>query len=147
MQLADPARGLVTKKWARQQMSNVDAAAMEVEEEVERLKNDPNVQALLSQYVQGKLMEALTKRSAAESINNPPPPVPMETPEQQSAPPPFPDNFGKGGPPPTMPVQLNTPLQTVNPPGSPVAIQNQMKSMMPQPLVPTQGAGGGGNRH
>lgn len=142
MQLADPARGLVTKNWARKQMSNVDTAAMEIEEEVDKLKNSQELQILLNQYAQGELLAAISRRSAAKSMGNPPPGLPLGMEGQQGGVP-----TPQGGAPPTSPVQLNTPLQKTNPPGSAGAIQNQIKNTIPQPLVQTQGAGGGGNRH
>lgn len=133
--------GLGTKKWARKQMSNVDPEAMELEEEMELLKLDPGVMQIESQYLSGKMMEAMMKRSAAESLKNPPPPLAGQP--------------GMGGPPMPgqegMPAQepsrrMAAPIPNVPVPGSGQAMQNEMANMRrPQP-VNQQGTGGGGNR-
>ncbi len=122
--------GLVTKSWARKQMSNVDEEAMELEDEVEKMKEDPAVQQVISQYMAGKVLEALTKRSQAESIDNPPPTI-----LQQSA-------GAEQGQEPGR--RMAPPIPTeVNP------LQQQLASQRSQvPLSSTQGrgVGAGGNR-
>ncbi len=125
--------GIVSRRWARTQMSNVDPNALELEEEVERLKLDPAVQQVISQYLSGKLMEALSKRSAGESLNNPPPPItqPVMTGQQPAM---SPTN-----------VQLPRGLPTM--PNAAQEIQNRLKNLTQQPPInPIQGQGGGGNR-
>lgn len=59
LRLSHPQMGVVTKKWARRQMSNVDPIAMDKEEQKELLRNDPNYTAIKSQYLSYKLQEAL----------------------------------------------------------------------------------------
>ncbi len=123
--------GLYTKKFARKQMSNVDPEEMEIQDEVERLKEDPAVQQVTSQYMAGKLMEAMTKRSAAESIDNPPPPVPGQTQGGET------DGAGR---------RMASPIPDVAPLGSAQNIQNELGKLR-RPTSPTQqGQGGGGNR-
>ena len=131
------AAGIVTRNWARTQMSNVDPLAMEIEEEKEKLKNDPNIQSLLSQYVGGRLAQAISQRSAAEGLTAglPPSPASMGTPQ--------------GG----MPQQGGTPRQmappiTERPPiGSAEKLQTELASLRSnKPIKPQQGIGGGGNR-
>lgn len=128
--------GLVTKNWARKQMSNIDPQAMDIEDEVERLKASPAVQQVIDQYLSGKIMEALTKRSTAESIENPPPVMPQQpmgiSPQAgQQAP-------GR---------RMAPPVPMVAPIGSAQEQQNLLAGMRrPTPISPTQGIGGGGNR-
>ncbi len=131
--------GLVTKSWARKQMSNVDWQAMEFEEQVELMKQDPAVQQVISQYLAGKLMEAMTKRSTAESITNPPPAIPQmgnQIPGMG-----MPQEVGQGH------RRMVAPIPAVPPLGSAEEIQNRLAAMRsPTPMSPTQGLGGGGNR-
>ena len=115
-------------------MSNVDEQAMELEEEVELLKQDPMIQQLISQYMSGKLMEALTKRSQAESIGNPPPPVQMPIPGME-----------QGG------QQGQAPGRRMSPPipATPNPLVQQLAGMRSQtPMSSTQGRGvnAGGNK-
>lgn len=127
LRLAHPQLGLVSKNWARKQMSNVDAKAMELEEEVERLKQDPAVQQVISQYMTGKLMEALAKRGAAEmptQVPIPEAPSPMGTPQRRMVP----------------PIPERAPL------GSAEEIQAQLKKLRSQTPLTQQGQGGGGQR-
>jgi hypothetical protein len=126
------ASGIVTRSWARTQMSNVDPLKLEREEEMERIKNDPAIQGAISQYLAGRMAEELAKRSAAESINNPPPPV---------------------APQPMMPGQeqagraMSPGVPNVPPLGSGPNLQNQLAQNRSQtPMNPSQGFGGGGNR-
>lgn len=126
--------GLVNVKWARKQMSNIDPDAMELEDAVEMLKTNPAVQQILAQYVQGKLLEALTKKSRAESIEEPPPPINVPPPEGLPA--------QGGGQTPGR--RMAPPTPTTTPGGE---MQNQLGALRsPNPINPTQGMGGGGNR-
>jgi hypothetical protein len=125
------ASGIVTRPWARTQMSNVDPIAMEKGEERERIKNDPMLQQSISQYIAGKMAEALSKRSAAESISNPPPPV------QGVA---QPIEAGR---------RMVPPIPNIAPLGSAQNLQNDMANMRSKtPMSPTQGRGinAGGNK-
>jgi len=128
--------GLVTKTWARKQMSNIDPEAMEQEEELELLKQDPAVQQILSQYLAGRLMEALTKRSQAESIKNPPPPLSnmgMNIPQM-------------GNQPQSPGRRTVAPIPQTAPIGSGQEIQNKMARLRSPTSMTEQGMGGGGNR-
>ncbi len=135
---------LVTKDWARRQMSNVDAEAMGLDEEVERLKLDPAVQQIISQYMTAKMMEAIQKRSMAESVGNPPPPI---TPEMMGGQP-------MGGQPTGQPApetgRRGVPnVQPIITPGSAPAIQNALaaqRSQVPMSATQGRGVGAGGNR-
>lgn len=125
--------GLVTKKWARKQMSNVDSSALEIEEEYEKMLNDPMVQQIISQYTAGKLMEAMQKRSAAESINNPPPPI-APAPMGQ-----FPMMSG-GGQPQAPSGRMVPPVPAATNP-----MENALASMRSKTSMTQQGQGGGGS--
>lgn len=117
--------GIVTRQWARTQMSNVDPIAMEKDEEKEKLKNDPNIQMLVSQYAAGKLAEAISKRGGAEAI-------PMTQGQPAS---------GQTNIP--HPMSPNTP--NVPTPGSAEYIQQQLKNQRSRtPMNLNQGKGGGG---
>lgn len=136
---------IVSKKWARQQMNNVDPEAMEVELEVERLMQDPNVQGLLSQYVSGKLMEALAKRSAGESVDNPQLQMLGAAMGQGES---LRSHQVTSSASPVMPTQTTTPMQQMNAPGSAGQIDNQMEQQRrAMGSGSLQGIGGGGNRH
>ncbi len=131
------AAGIVTRPWSRTQMSNVDPKAMEIDEERERLKNDPNIQMVISQYAAGKLMAEISKRSVAEGLTEglPPPPPVQQGPLQQG---PLQPEAGR---------RIVPPIPNVAPLGSAEAIQNQLKGMRSQSSIfPMQGVGGGGNR-
>jgi hypothetical protein len=128
--------GIVTRQWARTQMSNVDPIKMEREEEKERIKNDPAIQQAVSQYLAGKMAEALAKRSAAESINNPPPAVPGPAGSSQ----------GSAGPAQGPGRALVPPIPNVAPPGSAGALQNQLAGLRQPMPINQQGQTGGGNR-
>lgn len=132
------ASGIVTRQWARTQMSNIDPQAMEVEEEKEKLKNDPNIQSIVAQYVGGRLANAISQRSAAEGLSAGLPPPPMGQPMGQP----------QGGMPPGgVPRQMAPPVTERPPIGSAEALQNQLASLRSKkPMKPQQGIGGGGNR-
>lgn len=118
--------GIVPPKWARQQMSNIDPEAMEREDMKERIKADPMVQQVLSQYIAGKLAASVGKRVAAEVASG-------------ERPPPQPEQGLPGG------ITTGVPNRAV--PGSAEEIQNQLAQLRsPTPISPTQGQGGGGRR-
>ncbi len=135
--------GITTRKWARTQMSNVDPQAMEMEEEIERLKADPAVAQITSQYLAGKMMEAITKREAAETLTKPemvmnPGQFMMPGQPPQTGGQPQPAEFGRRSEPPIP----NVPV-----PGSAQNLQNQLANIRSKkPMNPFQGQGGGGNR-
>lgn len=135
------ASGIVTRRWARTQMSNVNPADLELQEEVDRLKADPAVQQIISQYIAGKMTEAVVKRSAAESAKSPPPPVPEAAPEAPPA------MMPMEPPPMGAPRQMQPPIPNVPQPGTAQALQNELRGRRSTvPIFPNQGAGGGGNR-
>jgi len=133
--------GLVTKSWARKQMSNIDPLAMELEDEIEKLKDDPMIAQLISQYAAGKLMEALQKRSLAESKENPPPPVPMG---MEGGQPGMGGGAEGGGQAPGR--RMAAPIPNVATPGSAEEMQNALAGMRSGKSTTQQGQGGGGNR-
>lgn len=121
------ASGIVTKRWSRTQMSNVDPIALEADEERERLLNDPNVQQVLSQYVAGRLAQAISKRSAAEGLAMGLPAAP--NPQQG------------------IPRQMTPPIPNRAQPGTAEYLQKNLEGMRSQtPMNANQGRGGGGNR-
>jgi hypothetical protein len=125
--------GLVTKNWARKQMSNVDSEAMELDEEKEKFKNDSMVQQVLSQYFAAQVTEALQQREVAEGES----PVPAQT---QGVPMQGQPSQGPGR-------RMVAPIPNNAPIGSPEAMQNQLERLRSQtPVNPFQGQGGGGNR-
>ena len=140
------AGGIVTRQWARTQMSNVDPIKMDREEEKERIKNDPAIQSAISQYIAGKMAEALAKRAAAEALTNPPPPPPV--PPQQPMVPGMPETVpGQPGMPMAAGRGLVPPIPSLPGLGSAGDLQNKMTQNRSQvPMNPTQGFGGGGNR-
>jgi len=121
--------GIVTRQWARTQMSNVDAVSMEMEEEKEKLKNDPQLQMLISQYAAGEMAKAIAKRSGADNIGG----VPV-------TPTPPPQTLQGAG------RRMVPGIPNIPTPGSAPALQSQMKNMRSQtPVNPMQGRGGGGS--
>ena len=118
--------GIVTKDWARRQMSNVDAKAMEREEEKEKLRLSPAYNQIKDQYLALRMNEVLGV-----------------VPQQPQ---------GQGGVVPGTPTQeagrrMVPPIPQRAQPGSAEALQNQMAQMRSQvPISPTQGQFGGGNR-
>ena len=133
--------GLVTKKWARKQMSNVDSTALELEEEVEKLLNDPMVQQINAQVLSGRLMAAMAKQQAAKDAKNPTaaPVMPSGMPPPGMQPP------LQMGQPPMQPGRQMSPQIPNNPAlGSGGDIQNQLAAMRSQSSMTQQGVGGGG---
>lgn len=138
--------GLVTPGWARRQMSNIDPEAMELDEEVERLKQDPMVQQAISQYLSSRVLAELTKKSRAESIEEPPPPA---VPQQMTSPAmnvtPKATNMTRNVTAPGR--RMAAPIREVPAPGSAGEAQNKLRQQRSTtPMSPTQGRGGGGNR-
>lgn len=137
--------GIVTPNWARKQMSNVDPVAMEIEDEVQKLKNDPMVQQLITQYAASKIMEALTKRSRAEAIKNPPPPIDPALGRSMMSGQGVGQGMDKGG-------QSSAPRSPSPSPydvagfGSPEMMQNDMAKLRAPKSINGQGEGGGGYR-
>lgn len=117
--------GIVTRNWARKQMSNVDAKAMDREEEKERLRLSPEYNQIKNQYLALKMNEVLGV-----------------IPQQQ----------GQGGVVPGTPTgeagrRLVPPIPNRAQPGSGQELQNQLAQQRSQvPISPTQGQGGGGQR-
>jgi len=126
--------GLVTKRWARKQMSNVDFESLEIDEEVEKVKESPAIQQIIDQYVAGKLMEAISKRNTAESVENPPPMTPsaMNVPQQAT----------------NMAQNVSAPGRRLVPPipAAPNPMEQQLAAMRSQVPMTQQGQTGGGNR-
>lgn len=118
---------IVTKRWARTQMSNVDPLAMEREEEKERLKASPMFNQLKDQYLTTKFQEALAELEVPTSGVVPGTPMggSMREPGRRLVP----------------PTTERAPL------GSAEEMQRRMAAMRSQtPMSPTQGQGGGGQR-
>jgi hypothetical protein len=134
---------IVTQKWVREHMSNVDADSMELEEAVESLRNDPNLNSLISQYVTSKMAQAITTKEAADN----PAGVAQQMAQAQSP-------TAPGQPPTNQGMAQGQPGRRLVPPSSPKpvpgsagALQNQMNGLRSQtPMNPMQGQGGGGNR-
>jgi len=122
--------GIVTRRWARSQMSNVDPIAMEEDEEREKFKNDPNLYAIQAQYAAGRLAQAISARSMAEGLSTG---LPMQSPAPGQTP-----EAGRS---------LVPPIPNVAPLGSAQDMQNKLKQNRSQTsMKPMQGVGGGGNR-
>lgn len=112
-----------TRQWARTQMSNVDPKTLEVQEEVEKLKDSPAVQSIFEQYVAAQAAKILGAKQMMQSMKeNPAAPSPMGAPRGQ------------------------TPMYDVAQPGSAEDMQNQMTQMRSPVSMTQQGTGGGGNR-
>ncbi len=127
------AAGIVTRKWIRKKMSDVDAEAMEAEEEMEKMRADPMLNQMVSQYASAKLSQVLSVKAAADNVQSMPPTTQSITgqPQQQM----------QAGRRLVPPIPNNAPL------GSAGDLQNQLAGMRSQTsMSPTQGQGGGGNR-
>jgi hypothetical protein len=131
--------GIVSPRWARTQMSNVDPDAIEQDIEVEKLKNDPAVANIKSQYVALKWQQALGQRDMAEGGGQPTmPPNPMMAQGQPQMGAQPPQEAGR---------RMVPPIPNTAMPGSAQGIQNELKNVRSKtPLNSTQGRGGGGNR-
>jgi len=120
--------GIVPRQWARKQMSNVDAQALEREEEKELIKNSPAVRQVQQQYIQVKAQQAFNTRVGAEVAPN------LGQPVQQPV---QPQGQPMGG--------MTTGVPQTAPLGSAQDMQNKLKALRSQtPISPTQGQGGGG---
>ena len=137
--------GITTKRWTRQQMSNVDALAMEEEEEVEKLMNSPIIQGIFDQYAAQKLTEALAKRQQAEAMKGgepfmmsgaEPPELPGQLPPGQSP------IYGEGT------RTMGDMTQNIRPvPTAAEQAQQALAGMRSKtPVNPMQGFGGGGTQ-
>ena len=149
--------GIVTPKWARQQMANVDPKAMELDVEKQKLLSDPGLNQMLSSYAQAQLAKAIQARVSAEQLTETPPTPPMPQPGNA-----LPMNMPISAtgnapvnqlqPPTTAPMPLGggrlvPPIPNRAPLGSGQAINNQMANVaVPRPKMNQQGVGGGGNR-
>ncbi len=125
--------GIITKAWARRQMSNVDPIAMEREEEKERLKLSPSFLQIKDQFIGQKFAEALQQSGLA----------PIQPPE---APPEAPGMATGGMEPPGR--GMAPPIPNRAPLGSMGDMENKLKEMTAgmSSGIQTQGRGGGGNR-
>jgi hypothetical protein len=141
--------GIVTKKWVRKQMSNVDSKQMELEEDVELLMQSPMIQQLTQQYAGAKYNQGLMQRSAAEN----PVPAMAQPPGTQlgiqpgvqlgMAQPVVPEAMQPGQEPGR---RMRPPIPNNAPIGSGQEMQNKMKAQRSQKPMTQQGQGGGGNR-
>ena len=117
-------QGVVTRRWARTQMSNVDPVAMELDEEREMLRADPAIQGIISQLVQKRLAMALGVAPALPTEGASPQP---------------------GGAPGGIPGGVIPQTQSEAGPGSAGAIQQALAKVRSQiSMSATQGRGGGG---
>lgn len=126
--------GIVVPRWARKQMSNVDPDQMEIDEQVELMMKSEAFQTILAQYAGGLLMQALQKRSRAESVDDPPPPInPV---------------FGEGAPGQGGEAgrRVVAPIPNVPVPGSAQDIQNSLAAQRAPKPINQSGQSGGGNR-
>lgn len=126
--------GLVTKNWARKQMSNIDPIAMAKEEEVERMMNDPLVLQITGQAMASKLQAAMQTRDAATALKSGAPQPMMGVP-----PPGVSGQQAPGG-------RMSPITPATAPPGSAQEMQNNMANMRSKvPMSSTQGQSGGGS--
>jgi len=122
------ASGIVPKKWARQQMSNVDPMALELQEEKEMIRQLPAYIEIKQQYAAGEFAKAISKRQGAEAIMPIVGQAGTETPRQPGR-------------------RLAPPIPERAAPGSGEEMQLSMAQQRSQtPISPTQGMGGGGAR-
>lgn len=120
------AGGIITKRWARTQMSNVDPIAMEKQERKELLRQLPSYNQVLDQYLAAKAGEALGGAGGAGGAQVGEQLTPREVEAGRRLVPPIPQR---------------APL------GSAQETQNQLKAARrPVPTYPGQGEGGGGAR-
>jgi hypothetical protein len=134
---------LVTKTWARKQMSNVSVDDMEKQELKEKIRQLPSL-AQASDQLMSVLVNTRTQQvMAAEGLLPPAAPSAGASPSGPSPQPP-------GGPPGALPGGMVAQNRQVAPPGSPQAMQNQLQGQRsPTPMSATQGrspfAGGSQN--
>ena len=120
--------GIGTIPWARRQMSNVDADAMELEDLKEKLKQDPSLAQMTINYAAAVLARKLSDTGVQPGQEG----QPMNAPQQGQQ---------------QIPGRMTTGVPNVAVPGSAEAMQNQMAGMRSNtPMFPGQGAGGGGSR-
>jgi hypothetical protein len=138
--------GIVTRKWARSKMSNVDPLDMEQQEQVQKILDDPAFHQIVVQYATAKALEALTARNEVESKDNPPPaPTFAEDGTAPTTQPGQPTQPGTG----SAPREMIPGVPNVPQPGSAQAIQGELKGMRSTvPMFPGQGRGinAGGNK-
>ncbi len=115
--------GIVTKSWARKQMSNVDGVAMDKEEEKERLKLSPAYNQIKDQYLALRMNEVLGV-------------VPQVPPGQEGVVPGTPQGEAGRSMVPGIPNRAQ--------PGSAGALQKQMAQMRSPTVTSQQVQGGGG---
>ena len=147
--------GILTKKAARRQLSNIDPLTLEEEEAEETIRMSPSLAQGRDKLIAERWAAAVAQRNAAEMIQAPqaPPQVPPQgmpqgmPPQVQPQRPPQapPQGIPQGGQPNisgrmTPPItQAATPLDALK------AGLKQQRS--PVPLRPGQGQGGGGRRY
>jgi hypothetical protein len=131
--------GIITKRTARKQMSNVDPDQLEVEEHMELLAASPMIQQLEDQYMAALYAQKIQALQAAEG----PPPIMAQPPG-----PGMPGMSPEMGAPGVEPGRrLASPVPNNAPIGSGAEMQNKLKAARsPKSLNPMQGIGGGGNR-
>jgi len=127
---------IATVNWARKQMSSMNPKELEIETELQKLLDNPELQKLTAQLAAGELTAALSRLGLASQVANPTAPqVPPQGPTPQ---------------PGAMPMSTQQPPRArpqVPVPGSAPAMQNQMRAQRrPVPVNPNVGRGGGGNR-
>lgn len=115
--------GIVTRDWARRQMSNVDAIAMGREEERERLRMSPSYNQIKDQYLALRMNEVLGV-----------------------APPQGQEGVVPGTPQGEAGRRMVPGIPNRAQPGSAEALQNQMSQMRSPTSMTQQGMGGGGQR-
>lgn len=133
--------GLYTVGWARKSMPEVDPIALEKDEERERIKNDPQLNALISQYAVVLANAAIQKRLVAtqEVQTGIPQPGAAASEMAMAGQPPSPPETGR---------RMVSPIPQMNPLGGAQDLQNQMANERSQiPMIPGQGQGigAGGN--
>jgi len=135
--LWDRGQGIISEEFAWSRMPNVDPKAMRKEKTKERIRNDPNYQAIFAQYAAQKAQEAIANIAQTEAaVNQPagaPPGQPMGAP--MGAPPGQPSMQGH-----FMPAG-NQPMTGAS------QLQRAYEQSRIAPVAPgRQGQGGGGNR-
>ncbi|MFA5377162.1 MAG: hypothetical protein WC455_15530 [Dehalococcoidia bacterium] len=127
--------GMVTKQWARKQLSNIDPQAMSIEEAEETIELNPNMQRAIMELAMSLWRQ---KYGLPEPI---PEPMPQPITPAGATQPPMPQ---QGTAEPGRSVIAPASPKPV--PGSPRAMELQNKNMRSQNSMTMQGVGGGGNR-